>query len=308
MKMTIFFHWGMAGMLLVIWGPFLARAQPPADLVGGFAADMEGWLASDGATTLTWQSTGGADAGYLEGEGPGGAWSFVSPGTWAGDWSGYAAMKFDLAIPSRHYADEDVAGIVVIEGLNGETMTWTGPTPLFTWSHYEISFTADAFDVDEATFAGIMADVVEVRILAEYAGSSTESVGLDEVLITSTPITVHGDALVERFTSAVKTGYNVNGWKPVDDVTLDPRPEEGRPFHGLYCDDWQDGRTFKVESPDGWAGDWRGFTQLSFDMRWHSTGGGTAGPEVTGDETIRLYADPDYTEKAFYTVEVFPPK
>ncbi|NBD38248.1 MAG: hypothetical protein GVY10_06745 [Verrucomicrobia bacterium] len=64
----------------------------------------------------------------------------------------------------------------------------------------------------------------------EGRGVNAEAADVVEVLITSTPITVQGDALVERFPSAVKTGYNVNGWKPVDDVTLYPRPAFPRPL------------------------------------------------------------------------------
>lgn len=254
-------------------------AQPPADLVSGFDSSAESWLTSDPGVTLTWETNGGSSGGYLKGEGPGGDWYYVTPASWSGDWSGYEAIKFDLAIPSRHYADSDTDGILLIVGTNLETMTWTGPTPLFTWSHYEISLEPYAFGVDQATFDGIMADVAEMRILAEYTTSS-EDVGLDSVVVTSTPIQLYEDALIERFTSAEKVGTRVNGWKPVDDVTLLPRPEEGFPLHSLYCDDWQDGRIFKVESPDSWAGDWSNFTELSFDIKWDSTGGGVPGPSL----------------------------
>ena len=80
-------------------------------------------------------------------------------------------------------------------------MTWSGPTPLWTWTHYEISLDPASFGVDQATFDGIMADVAEIRILAEFT-TDTETVGLDNVLLTATPVKVHTEDLIERFTYA----------------------------------------------------------------------------------------------------------
>lgn len=66
-------------------------AQPPADLASGFDSGMESWSASDPAAVLTWESSGGSSGGCLKGEGPGGDWSYVSPASWSGDWSGHEA-------------------------------------------------------------------------------------------------------------------------------------------------------------------------------------------------------------------------
>ena len=79
---------------------------------------------------------------------------------------------------------------MVIVGANSDTMSWNGPTPPWTWTHYEISLEKDSFGVDQATFDGIMANVAEVRILAEFTISS-ETVGLDNVRLTATPVTVY---------------------------------------------------------------------------------------------------------------------
>lgn len=297
-------------LALLFFSAVALNAQPPADLASGFDSDSGGWQASDPGAVLTWMSSGGSSGGYLKGEGPGNEWYYVSPVSWAGDWSGYRSMRFDLAIPSRHYADTDVAGIVVIVGTNLDTMTWSGPTPLFTWSHYEISLEPAAFGVDQATFDGILADVAEVRILAEYT-TAAEDMGLDAVSVTTAPVVVHSDALVERFTSAVKIEDRVNGWKPVDDVTLQADPVEGRPLHGLYCDDWQDGRTFKVESPDEWAGDWSTFTELSFDIKWKSREGTAAGASLVqifgaNGDVLTFNTTLPYNEWARITVPLTP--
>ncbi|MCF7676295.1 MAG: hypothetical protein K9N23_02400 [Akkermansiaceae bacterium] len=253
-------------------------ATAATDQTSGFDVDTENWRASDAGTTLAWQATGGATGAYLKATGPGGEWHLLSPSAWAGDWSAYRALKFDLAITSRHYADTDRAAMVVIAGADSATMTWHGPTPLWTWTHYEVSLDPQSFGVDQATFDGIMADVAEVRILAEFSTAS-ETVGLDNVRLTATPVTVHSQNLVETFTGAVKEGVNVNGWKPVDDVTLTPNIA-GVPLYCLYGDDWQDGRTFRVASPDSWAGNWSNFAELSFDMKWQSNGSGVGGAEL----------------------------
>ena len=256
-----------------------------ADLTSQFEAGTDSWLADPPATTLTWEPTGGASGGYLKGIGTGGVWHYVSPSAWSGDWSAYKTLKFDIGIPSRHYADTDSAGMVVITGTNAQSMTWTGATPLWTWTHFDVSLTPASFGVDQATFDGIMANVAELRILGEFAAVPNETVGLDNVVLTATPVTLHGEDLVERFTGAVAVPGNgsLNGWTRVDDVDLSPS-QDGAPLFGLYCDDWQDGRTFEVASPESWAGDWRGFSEIRFDVKWSSNGG-----DVAGGGLVRIF-------------------
>ena len=170
--------------------------------------------------------------------------------------------------------------MVVIVGANSNTMTWTVATPLWTWTHYDVSLDPASFGVDQATFDGIMANVAEVRILAEFTATANETVGLDNVLVTATPVIIHGADLVERFTNAVTVPGNgsLNGWTRVDDANLFAN-EDGQPLYGLYCDDLQDGRTFKVASPPEWAGNWSGFSEVRFDVKWSSDGGNVAGAE-----------------------------
>ncbi|MCB1125772.1 MAG: hypothetical protein KDM81_04705, partial [Verrucomicrobiae bacterium] len=175
---------------------------------------------------------------------------------------------------------DDRAGMVVIAGTNGGTMTWNGPTPLWTWTHYEISLDPESFGVDQATFDGILADVAELRILAEFT-TANETVGLDNVRVTATPIQVHSENLIERFTYAETNDdrSEVAGWTRVDDVDLTV-DDTGRPSRCLHGNDWVDGRTFKIASPEEWAGDWRGFTELSFDFLWDSSSGDKSNIEL----------------------------
>lgn len=263
---------GLAGLANVVSG-----AQTPPDLVSAFDAGTENWRADTGLAVLGWQTAG--TNGFLTGRRPGStnAWSFVAPASWSGDWSGYRVMKFDISIPSRHYPDADRAGLVTIAGANGQEMTWTASTPLWTWTHYEITLSPAAFGVDAQTFAGIMSNVLEARILAEYSVAD-ETAGLDNVLVTAAPPQARGDALISRFTDGT-----IQEWRPVDDVTLTADPL-GRPSSGLKADDWMDGRLYKIATPVAWAGDWSAFKELAFDMRW--TGAAAAHTNV---ELVRIF-------------------
>ncbi len=257
----------------------IVSAVTAADLASTFDASTEAWRTSTNTATLTWQATGGMPDGYLRGSGTAGtnAWFFVSPAAWAGDWSGYKVLKFDFSIPSRHYPDAGQAGMVVIVGTNGQQMTWSGSTPLWTWTHYEVDLSPAAFSVDSVTFSNILSSVAELRILAEFT-ASTEIVGLDNVVVTATPPQAHETDLVCRFTDGT-----IQGWRPVDDVTLSVI-EQGMPSFALKGDDWMDGRVWKAATPVSWAGDWRKYQQLSFDMRW--TGEAAAHTNV---ELVRIF-------------------
>lgn len=257
----------------------ISHAQNAPDRFTGFDAATDGWRASTNTALVTHMATGGSPDGYLRGAGPAGTnvWFFLSPTSWSGDWSAYRVLKFDFSMPSRHYPDQDRAGMVTIVGGNGQEMTWTGSAPLWTWTHYEVSLTPEAFGVDPATFNNILAQVVELRILAEFT-ASTETVGLDNVLLTATPPKVHPTDLVSRFTDGT-----VQGWRPVDDVTLTADPF-GQPNFGLKGDDWMDGRYYKIATPLAWAGDWHSYRELSFDMWW--TGESAFHPSV---ELVRIF-------------------
>lgn len=266
--------------VLIACALILAASHAHAELASDFTNSTEGWTGSHPSVAIGHQATGGASGGHLRGQASGAVWAFVSPEAWAGDWSSYLVLRFDLAITSGQYADEETAGIVEIEGTNGQTMTWTGPTPLWSWTRYEISLTPAAFGVNQATFDAILADVAELRILGEFTNVN-EVVGLDEVVLTSNPVQVFATNLVERFTNPAVSGNKVAGWSPVDDCTL-TSDSLGRPLFALKATDWRDGRNFKVASPPSWAGNWSAFSEIRFDIRWTSdvTDASNAGTEL----------------------------
>ncbi len=249
-------------VMLLVWTPHVIMA----DLFAGFDTSVENWTASDGAPGLVWEEADGQPDGHLRGSwsGPTNLWYFVSPPEWAGDWAGYKTIRFYLAIPSVHYPTNDSAGVLVIKGTNGMQMTWNGPTPLWTWTYYEIGLTPAEFGVSQETFDGVMAGVSELRILAEYA-ASTETVALDSVLVTTNAPTVFTEDLRTTFTIGT-----TEGWGVVDDANI-AVVDEGRPSWSLRGSEFQSGEYFKVCSPAGWAGDWSGFTEIRFDMKWTST-------------------------------------
>lgn len=238
-------------------------AQTRPDLVSGFDAETEGWRTSTSDAAISWKPTDGTPDGYLSGTGLPGTniWHFVSPTSWSGDWTDYKVLMFDFSIVSRHYPDVDRAGMVVIQGNNGQEMTWTGSTPIWTWVHYEVSLAAQSFGVDQETFDAIIADVAELRILAEFS-EATETLGLDSVVVTAEPPEEHGANLVSRFTDGTD-----EGWRTVDDVTLSV-VDVGLPGPSLNGVDWMDGRLWKYATPLSWSGDWRQFKALRFNMHW----------------------------------------
>ena len=46
--------------------------------------------------------------------------------------------------------------IVVIHGANGTDLTWSGFSPEFNWTHFEVPLVPAAFGVDQATFDAVL--------------------------------------------------------------------------------------------------------------------------------------------------------
>ena len=259
-----------AWMLWTGAGP--AGAEAPADLASGFDAGAEGWSLTAGGAPV-WQASGGAQGGYLRGSGPNSGWYFESPVEWGGDWSQYRVLKFDLSLVNRLYADAARNNIVVIRGTNGVEVAWSGLSPEFTWTHYEAPLQAGAFQVSPEVFASVMQGVAWVRILGEYT-TGAEQTGLDSVRLTAQgPASLTND-LMSTFTTGTE------GWRPVDDVTLSHYTGEfaGHLGGALKGNDWMDGRVWWMATPVTWAGDWRAFQTLMFDLGVMSPGSLPAGP------------------------------
>lgn len=248
-----------------------AFADPLPDRASGFDLDAEGWQSAGGGA-IAWQSSGGNPAGFLRGSSPNSTWHFASPPAWAGNWQHYKLVKFDLAIVNRQYADAPRNDILVIRGANGTDLVWSGFSPEFNWTHYEVPLVPAAFGVGQAAFDAVMQDVTELRILGEYTTAS-EQTGLDNVALTSELPPPLSNALVSTFATGTE------GWRPVDDVTLVHYTDHyaGNTGGKLRGNDWADGRMYWFASPLAWAGDWSAFRKLSFLL---TITGGTG--DITG--------------------------
>lgn len=164
-----------------------------ADLVSTFDTDMEGWRPGgyDDSVILSWTGDGGNPGGYLSGEDNKGNdwWYFISPTSWAGNWSGYSSLEFDLKI---FYAEGTVATVaappmVVIYDGDGNKLEWTDKNnfpPNFDWTHYFIRLNAETFGVTENYFNSVISDVKELRIRGEYVYQD-DIEGLDNVRVSA---------------------------------------------------------------------------------------------------------------------------
>jgi hypothetical protein len=193
-----------------------AGADPLPDRSSTFDTDAEGWLPSAGGN-LAWQA-----GGYLQGSSANVAWHFTSPPAWAGSWQHYQLIKFDLAIVNRQYADAPRNNILVIRGANGTDLFWSGFSPEFNWTHYEVPLVPAAFGVDQATFDGVMQSVTELRILGEYT-TAAEQTGLDNVVASLSDAPIVPPDLLTDF----ETGSE--GWRPAGGVSMTWQSSGGNP-------------------------------------------------------------------------------
>ncbi len=277
-----------------------------ADLSSTFSAAAEGWGTSTNTAAVAWQGSGGTPDGCVRGSGANTPWYFTSPAQWAGDWTTYRVVKFDLAIVNRAYADAARNNILVIRGTNGVELTWSGLSPEFTWTHYEVQLLPSFFQVDQAVFDSVMRGVAELRILGEYTTAS-EQVGLDNVLVTTQGPANPANDLMSLFSTGTE------GWRPVDDVTLVHHTGEfaGNTGGKLRGDDWADGRVYWFATPVSWAGNWSEFKTLLFDLAIMSGTGdiGDANLRIIGANGQQLMANlgiPSNGAWRHYSVDLVP--
>lgn len=259
----------LAASILCLSFLICPAADPLPDRVALFNESVEGWTTTPGST-VTWQATGGNPGGCLTGTGNNTPWHFSSPPDWAGDWRHYQLLKFDLSIVNREYPDQARNPIVTIHGANDTVLTWTGFSPEFNWTYFEVPLIPAAFGCDDATFAAVMANVTSIRILGEYT-TRNETTGLDNVTLTAQAPPPLANTLFSTFTNGTE------GWRPIDDVTLvhETAPYDFNLGGKLRGNDWADGRNYWFASPISWAGNWSAFRKLSFAITIASGGGGS---------------------------------
>jgi hypothetical protein len=150
----------------------------------------EGWWIYFDGKNFTYHASGGNPGGFIsvEDQGLGETWFFVSPDTWAGDWSSFlgGTISFDQKLISgdtnKYYSAVDV--IIDTEGT-GHYASWSsGIDPkLGTWTHYEVRISESNFEITgDRTWGQILSNVTNLVIRGEHiVGPDTE--GIDNIRV-----------------------------------------------------------------------------------------------------------------------------
>ncbi len=251
-----------ANLIFIAAASCLWAGTARADLVANFDSSTDGWTGSLAPVSVTWTNADGFPDGSIRACGnTNEAWHLVSPPGWGGDWSSYKLIKWDMKIGSGGYPDAQTNAVMMIKGANGSTLTWLGPAPIWTWSHYEVLLQPAYFGASQSEFESVVTNVESLLIVGEYQAAVDETIALDSVHVTSNPPAAHS-SLVSTFSA------DSEGWRAYDDVTLSWAGTGGNPGGFLYGDDWAIGQVYRFATPLSWAGDWRGLTLLTFDLRW----------------------------------------
>lgn len=225
-----------------------------------FDVDMEGWRPYDDVT-LSHVTTNGNPDGYLHGVDwvDGRSYRFASPLSWAGDWSAFNQLSFDLKFFNND-ASSSEEEIVWLQGGSGEKLIYTGTGPSNDWTSFEVYLVPENFGVDQATFDRVMAYVTEVQILGEFR-SGSEQEGLDNVVLSS-------ETLVPIYTDLISTFDNdLEGWSTDGDGDSEWVADGGDPGGYHLGKDRANGPYWHFVSPSDWKGNWINFEWLQFKLK-----------------------------------------
>ena len=185
--------------------------------ISTFDNDQESWrLAND--VTLSWESSGGNSGGFLKGSdiGTGECWYFVSPESWAGDWSMIDRLSYDFKLIETGEGGEIVNNIdLIIIGVNDNKMNYSFQSsdyPNNTWKTYSIEISHSIFNVKEDEFYDIIKNVKELWIRGEYT-NKYDIEGIDNVILieknTSCEINdLDSDGVIDQWDKCVQTSEN----------------------------------------------------------------------------------------------------
>ncbi len=193
-----------------------------ADLVSTFDNGKENWRRANDANPITWMLVGGNPDGHIEvvDDVSGETWYFVSPTSWAGDWSSYKNLSFDLRQfgTGETYMDKDV----IIVGNNGKKLVWQGNRiPSDRWTSFSLSLEPNTFKVGQAHFDSVMASVKKLMIRGEYINGDDVG-GLDNVVLSEASTEVQGTLKGwGKYTLTCENTTTTQIVTLVDQVTLD---------------------------------------------------------------------------------------
>lgn len=164
-----------------------------AALTSTFDSDTEGWEVINGASGFSWLSVGGNPGGRIRAtdDSAAAAWFYVSPDSWDGDWTKYhgGRLRYDIlaegSVPNATGAGRIYSGASFLQ--------WdaTAAPIVDVWSTLSIDLVEGNFTITGVkTFAEILADVTQLRIVGDYAGSFSDSSSLDNVSVDTAPIPI----------------------------------------------------------------------------------------------------------------------
>jgi hypothetical protein len=159
------------------------------DLVSTFDLGDEGWRGGRDVS-LSWREDGGNPGGFLLGEdlGSGQTWYYVTPATWAGDWTPYVGgtLSFELKVIDSGNGSFTFGDVVRIIGRDGSRLSWSCDPPGETWTRRQVSLVPASFGESGESFDQVMGNVSEVWIRGEYSNMRDVG-GIDNVMVTLGP-------------------------------------------------------------------------------------------------------------------------
>jgi len=159
------------------------------DLVSCFDLGDEGWREGRDVS-LSWSEAGGDPGGFLLGDdrGSGQTWYYVSPPSWAGNWTPYVGgtLSFELKVVDSGNGSSIFGDVVRIYGRDGSYLSWSCDPPGASWTRRQVYLVPSSFRESGKSFDSIMRDVSEVWIRGEYSNMK-DAGGLDNVMVTLGP-------------------------------------------------------------------------------------------------------------------------
>lgn len=176
-------------------------AASAATIVNSFDSDAEGWTSSGGS--LTWQANGGNSGGYISMSDTNTAFmQAVSGSSFLGDLSVFdgGTFSFDAIQTARGASGSYLGGFGIVR-LSGGGITATldvfTVNPTDVWQTASVVFDAATWGLSETAWDTLLSNVTDFRIETESWNNVSETVGLDNIRLSSiAPIPVPAAGLL----------------------------------------------------------------------------------------------------------------
>lgn len=231
-------------LLLGLAGPALAQVETTFD------ADLGGWTVN-GDNVYLWNGVDGNPDGCLEvQDAASGPWSVaIAPAAYLGDWSSFTpadSLTYDAIHLPAAGQNGNPPDLFRIEGPGGVATFDPGSSPADVWNHFAAPIDSTAWNVTSGTWAGLLANVTDLRVAAEMI-SGDETVRLDNIRLTGTPGSPFRLCEVQRFE------VGTLGWAG-DNASLVHETTGGD--LGRFLRVQETGAGARLLAPPWYAGDW----------------------------------------------------